>query len=177
MWPSSSSPLQFLNTVSFMPSCLARSFICFTKTSSLPLMCSASATAASLALATTVALIISSADIVSPGSSQMSLPPMDEACSPAVMVSVSASLPLSIASITSSRVITLVTDAQGRCSWGFFSYRIFPVDASIRTAAGALTSPSSSALTDRTEQANRDKANQTEIIFRNIIKHLTQAYA
>ena len=49
------------------------------------------------------------------------------------------SAPLSTASITSSRVITLVTLAGSSLSWGFCSYKIVPVSFSISTAAPAST--------------------------------------
>ena len=128
-----------------MPRACAFSFICRRNSSSLPATYSAKATAASLALATTVALSMSSTDMASPSLSQMSDPPIDAAWALAVTVSVRAILPASNASITSSSVITLVIEAQARFSCGFFSYNTFPVCASIRTAAGALTSSSESA--------------------------------
>ena len=59
-----------------MPSWAAFRFICSTNTGSLPPTISASATAASLALATQTARSISSTVNCSPGSSQIWLPPM-----------------------------------------------------------------------------------------------------
>ena len=59
-----------------MPSSAARAFICCTKAGSLPPTSSATATAASLAEDTQMALSISSSVNCSPGSSQIWLPPM-----------------------------------------------------------------------------------------------------
>ena len=125
-----------------MPSSPARSFIRATKASSLPETASARTTAASLALMITVALIRSSTVICSPSSSQMSDPPMEAAWAEAVRVSVRDSFPASMASKVSSRVITLVMEAQGRCWWGSLSANTRPVEASISTAAGAVTDTS-----------------------------------
>ena len=58
--PSASRPQALQKWVSFMPSCAARTFICSTKAGSLPPTSSATATAASLAEATQIALTISS---------------------------------------------------------------------------------------------------------------------
>ena len=77
----------------------------------------------------------------------MSLPPIDAACAEAVIVSSSLNFPLSIASQTSSIVITFVMDAQGRCSCGFFSNNILPDEVSISTADGAVIVSSVTALT------------------------------
>lgn len=56
------------------------------------------------------------------------------------MVSSQLKMPLSMASITNSSVITLVTDAGASRSWAFSSYKIVPVAASIRMAEGAVIS-------------------------------------
>ena len=122
-----------------MPSSPARSFILATKASSLPETASASTTAASLALMITVALSRSSTVICSPSSSQMSDPPMEAAWAEAVSSWSRESSPASRASKVSSNVITLVMEAQARRSWAPFSNSTCPVEASISTAAGAVT--------------------------------------
>ena len=70
-WPASSSPQAFLKVVFTMPSSAAFWFISSAKAGSDPPMNSATATAASLALDTQMAFIISSRVKVSPGSSQI----------------------------------------------------------------------------------------------------------
>ena len=101
--------------------------------------------------------------MLSPSSSQMSLPPIEAACADAVMVSSKCSVPLSIASKTSKSVITFVIDAQGRRSCVFFSKRILPESASIRIAEGAETLSSSSAKAGQTGKISRDIARKKEI--------------
>ena len=123
-----------------MPSCWAFSFIWATKASSLPDTASASTTAASLALIITVALMRSSTDMASPSSSQISEPPMEAAWAEAARVWSRDSWPLSRASNTRQSVITLVMEAQERTAWGSFSKSTRPVEASISTAEGAVSS-------------------------------------
>ena len=59
-----------------------------------------------------------------------------------------------MASKVRHRVITLVMEAQGRCWWASFSKSTWPVEASISTAEGAVTS-SPSALAGK---AGRSRA-------------------
>ena len=69
------------------------------------------------------------------------------AFSDTVTVSVSAIFPFSIASITSSSVITLVIEAGGSFSCAFISYSTLPVVCSIRTAdlqASSIVPPAAS---------------------------------
>ena len=94
-----------------MPSSRARWFIRSTKAGSLPAMCSARATAQSLADTTVTAFTMSRTLICSFSFSQIWDPPMEMAWVEAVTISSQPRLPESMASITSSRVITLVTEA------------------------------------------------------------------
>ena len=64
---------------------------------------------------------------------------MEAAWAETVTWSVRAIRPSSRASITSSRVMILVTLAGSRLSWAFCSHRTVPVSFSIRTAAAAST--------------------------------------
>ena len=86
----------------------------WTNAASLPEMCSASATAQSLAETTAMHFIISATLICSPCSSHIWLPPMLSARAEAVTVSSSDSSPESTASAASSSVMTFVTDAGAR---------------------------------------------------------------
>ena len=157
-----------------MCSSFAFSFIARTKSSSVPLTSSASATAASLALATIVAFTISSTLMVSPGSSQISEPPMDAAWAEAVTVSSHCIFPLSSASMTKISVITLVIEAQALTSWEFFSNSTVPVSASIRTAAGAESSSGAIAPTGLTGKVTITNTTDSisESIFKKFIPHL-----
>ena len=112
--PGAVSPQQLTNRVSAIPSWAARSFICWTKASSVPARCSPRATAQSLAEAMAMHLSSSSTVRVSPSLSQTWLPPMEAAWAEAVTVSVRASSPRSMASQAKRRVITLVTLAGSR---------------------------------------------------------------
>lgn len=106
-----------MNVVPVQPSSRARAFIRSTKAASVPARCSATATAQSFADPTAIALSISSSVSCSPGSSQICVPPIEQACSlPVIMVS-SVTSPRSSASIASSMVMILVTDA----GWSFSS--------------------------------------------------------
>ena len=110
---SSSKPVTFSKCVFAMPSSAARSFIRATNASSLPPTFSASATAASLAEAMMTHLSISSTGILSPGSRYTCEPPIEAAYGLTDTLSSKARLPPSTASITRSKVITLVTEAGG----------------------------------------------------------------
>ena len=127
-----------------MPSPAARSFIIFTKASSLPAMYSAMAVQASLALATEIHFNIVSTLCVSPGSKNTWEPPMDAAYSEVDTSSSSAIFPSSSASKIKSIVMIFVTLAGARLVSASFSYNTAPVDASIKTALGACTSTSAS---------------------------------
>ena len=81
------------------------------KAASLPAVSSARATEESFPLAITVLLIRSSTVIRSPSSRKTWLPPIDAALALTLTVSVSLNFPASSASQTSSKVITLVTEA------------------------------------------------------------------
>ena len=100
----------------------------------------------------TVALIKSFTDMVSPSFNQISEPPMEAACALAVTWSSKEILPESMASITNTKVITLVIEAHGRNSFAFFSYKILPVFGSIKIADGAATSSSEIADTGITNE-------------------------
>ena len=82
---------------------------------------SGTATAASLALHTQMALISSSRVNCSPGSSQIWLPPILKACSLMGTISVMEIFPASTASSVSSSVMILVIDAMGTSASGSFS--------------------------------------------------------
>jgi len=112
--------------------------------SSEPEMCSAMATAQSLAELTAMHLSISSTLICSPSLSQIWLPPMELAWALAVTMSLVSSWPLSSCSMMSSSVMIFVTLAGDRCSSAFFSYNTVPVERSIRIADGADIFSSSS---------------------------------
>ena len=79
--PLASSPVQFLKVVFVIPRLAAFSFIRATNPSSLPEMCSPKAQVASLAEPIADALKSSSTVIVSPTSSHICDPPIEEACS------------------------------------------------------------------------------------------------
>ena len=127
-----------------MPSSFARSFMRLVNASSEPEMCSAMATAQSLAELTAMHLSISSTLICSPSLSQIWLPPMELAWALAVTMSLVSSWPLSSCSMMSSSVMIFVTLAGDRCSSAFFSYNTVPVERSIRIADGADIFSSSS---------------------------------
>ena len=112
--------------------------------SSEPEMCSAMATAQSLAELTAMHLSISSTLICSPSLSQIWLPPMELAWALAVTMSLVSSWPLSSCSMMSSSVMIFVTLAGDRFSSAFFSYNTVPVERSIRIADGADIFSSSS---------------------------------
>ena len=135
--PSAGRPVQLTKWVCSMPSSCARRFIRSTKASSVPAMCSASATEQSLADTTATAFTMSRTVICSCSFSQIWEPPMEVAWVEAVTVSSQLSAPLSMASMTSSRVMTLVTEAGSYCLVAFSSYKILPVVFSISTAVGA----------------------------------------
>ena len=84
-------------------------------------------------------------DMDSPTFKNIWLPPFAAADSEAVTVSSQPILPLSMASIMRSRVITLVTEAGESFSWAFFSYSTWPVAASINRALFPATSSSAAA--------------------------------
>ena len=92
-----------------------------TNFSSLPLMCSAIATAQSFAETTAMHLSISLTLICSPASRYTQLPPKDAARSLAMTVSSSLSLPASISSTMSSIVMIFVMLAGNPGSCAFFS--------------------------------------------------------
>lgn len=117
-----------------MPSSAARAFIISANTGSEPPTNSATATAASLALHTQMALISSSRVNCSPGSSQIWLPPILKACSLMGTISVMEIFPASTASSVSSSVMILVIDAMGTSASGSFSYRMSPVSMEMRIA-------------------------------------------
>ena len=123
-----------------MPSSAALAFIRSTKASSLPERCSARATAQSLADTTQTAFTMSATERASPSFSQIWLPPMEAAWAEPVTMSSHWSWPESMASITRSSVMTLVTLAGSRGVWASFSKRTVPVSRSISTAEGASTS-------------------------------------
>lgn len=77
--PVRGQAVQLTKCVSFIPSCLARAFICSTNSSVTPAMCSAIATDASFPLATQIALNRSSTVICSPSDKNTWLPPIDAA--------------------------------------------------------------------------------------------------
>ena len=105
-----------MNVVFVQPSSRARVFIRSTKAASVPARCSATATAQSFAEPTAIALSISSNVSCSPGSSQICVPPIEQAYSlPVIMVS-SVTSPRSSASIANSMVMIFVTDAGCSCS-------------------------------------------------------------
>ena len=104
-----------------MPSACARSFIRLVKAASEPQICSAMATAQSLAELTAMHLIISSTVICSPSLSQIWLPPMAHALVLAVTTASVESRPLSSCSKMSSSVMIFVTLAGERRSSAFFS--------------------------------------------------------
>ena len=133
-WPSASSPVQFLNTVFFIPSSAALAFISSTKASSLPETASPRATQASLAELIAAAFSSSFTVKTSPGSSQIWLPPMEHACSLAEISVSIVNLPSSIASNTKSRVIIFVMDAGGICLSASCSKITVPVERSIKIA-------------------------------------------
>ncbi len=122
-----------------MPSSLAFSFIFLTNSVSEPLTYSAIATAASLALAILIHLIIVSTVWVSPGSRKTWEPPIEDAYSLVETSSSKVIFLLCNASKTSRRVIIFVILA-GISSVSFsFSKRILPLLFSIRTADFART--------------------------------------
>ena len=84
-------------------------------------MCSAMAQAQSLAELTAMDLSISLTVMVSPTFRYTWLPPLAAAASEVVTVSSMEILPLSMASMISSMVITLVTLAGAKRAWAFFS--------------------------------------------------------
>ena len=98
-----------------------------TKASIVPHRCSASAAHASLADTTAAALTSSSTVMISPGSSQIWDPPIPAAVAEQVTFSSHDSCPSAMASITSSSVITFVTEAIGRCSRAFCSNSTAPL--------------------------------------------------
>ena len=98
------------------PSEFALSFIIETKAVDEPAIYSPKAVQASFAEATITALSSSSTVIVSPTSSHICEPPIATAFSPAVTLSSSVILPLSIASSTKSILISFVTEAGETCS-------------------------------------------------------------
>ena len=136
----SSRPLQFIKCVCFIPSSFALWFIWSTKACSEPATYSAMATAASLALATLIHLIMVSTVCVSPGSRNTCEPPMDAAYSLTETASSRWICPFSSASKISSRVMIFVILA-GISSLSFsFSYKIRPLLFSIKTADCAVIS-------------------------------------
>ena len=140
--PSVSRPLQFTKCVFVMPSPAARSFICSTNASSLPLIYSAMATQASFALATAMHLINVSTVCVSPGSKNTCDPPIDAAYSDVCTSSSNAIFPSSSASKINSNVITFVTLAGARLVSASFSQITLPPAASINIAEGeAISGP------------------------------------
>ena len=114
----------------------AFSFIRATKASSEPATVSAMATAASLAEAMLIHLISVSTVCISPASKKTCDPPMEAACSETLTWVSGEICPFSMASKIKSRVMTLVTLAMGSLATASFSYRIQPVEASIKTAEG-----------------------------------------
>ena len=83
---------------------------------------------------------MSRTDICSFSFSQIWEPPMEMAWGEAVTRSSQPIRPPSMASITSSSVITLVTEAGSYWASAFCSHRTFPVVFSIKMAEGAVTS-------------------------------------
>ena len=126
--------------VSRMPSSVARSFMRSTKISSLPATNSLSATQPSLALAIATPSISSATVCVSPASIYIWLPPIEAARSEIVTESSSVIFPLSTASMTSSIVMTLVTEASGSSLCASCSNNTSPLSASTSTAPFAATS-------------------------------------
>ena len=102
-------PVQLTKWVSFIPSSLARAFMASTKAASLPAKCSAMAQAQSLAEDTAMDFIISSTVMLSPTFKNTWLPPFAAAASEVVTESPQLILPLSMASMMRSMVITFVT--------------------------------------------------------------------
>ena len=121
----------------FKPISAALAFISSTNSSTLPDRCSAKATAPSLALAMITPFNSSSTVCCSPGSRYIWLPPMEAAFSEMVTLSFVAIFPLSQASSNKSSVITLVTDAGGRCFFAFCAKSTRPLFPSMSTAAFA----------------------------------------
>ena len=116
----------------------ARSFIRRTNSSSLPAICSAIATLASLPEAITIHLIIVSTVCSSPSSKNTFEPVICLARALVATSSASESSPLASASKIKIRVIIFVMLAGCSCSEAFFSYITCPVEASIKSAARAV---------------------------------------
>lgn len=105
-----------------------------TNASSVPAICSAMATDASLPEATAMPFSKSRTDICSPGSRKIWEPPIEAACSLTCTISSSVMRPSCNASMMRSMVMIFVMDAGGSFSWAFFSYNTVPVDASMSRA-------------------------------------------
>ena len=149
--PSTSSPQQLIKCVLLIPSSRAFSFILSTNTFSAPLICSAIATQASLALATAIHLIIVLTLCISPDSRNTWLPPIEAAYSDTVTGSSILMLPSSIASNISISVIIFVMLAGARTVSASFSYITCPVAASISIAEGvSMSGPDTSSAQQKT---------------------------
>ena len=101
-------------------------------------------------------------------SSQIWEPPMEQAWAEAVTMSCQPSSPASMASITSSRVITLVTEAGSYRVWASFSKSTVPVDFSMSRALGADTSGPAGAA----QRAAGDRSRQARAAARAAIRFM-----
>ena len=151
--PSASRPVALTKCAPRPISC-ALVFIISTKACSLPAIFSASATVASLALATTIAFIRFSTVWAVLTSRNTCVPPIDAACSLIVAVSCSDSLPLSTASNSSSIDIVFTMLAQGSCASASFSCITVPEFASISIKLFACGDMASAMCGHRRSQRN-----------------------
>ena len=96
---------------------------------------------------------------------------MEAAWAETVTWSVGAIRPSSKASMTSSRVITLVTLAGSRLSWAFCSHRMVPVSFSINTAAPASTWGAPAAAAGQTSSPAQSTAARVRFIMARLLHH------
>ena len=133
------SPVQFVKCVSSSPSSAARWFIRWTKAPSLPEICSAIATAQSLADTTAMHFIISRTLIRSPSARYTQLPRKDAAralCGDGV---VRESVPPRYPPLSAAASSPSSRSPEGSACAPPFSYSTSPVAFSISTAHGADT--------------------------------------
>ena len=148
-----------------------------TNAASLPAMCSARATAQSLAETTATHLMMSETLICSPCSSQIWLPPMLSARAEAVTVSSGESAPESMASAASRSVMIFVTDAGARRALSSLAYSTVPVTFSISTALGAFTSTAADAAVPSAASAGTDAVRSSaSAIAANLFMPSLQAF-
>ena len=152
--PAAGSPVQLTKTVFSIPSRLARSFILFTNSASLPLMRSAIATQESLAEAMQMLSMRASAGYSPPASKNTCEPPMPLASGLTGMRSSHASLPASASSKHKRSVMILHMLAMGRCLSASFSYTAVPLRQSHRYAALQAGESASSAAAPTAPQAS-----------------------